>query len=205
MNKAVVNEDTTGTILLLQQKIKRLNAEIVELKAKLLTMSKNPKTYKLEVEKILQSTIEIRQSDEKYNNTIIEEKNKEILLLKKCLKRYQHDRDRDQVLIKDKDEAIAKLKEGKFSENDLVDLLQKEITLIRESEGKELGNLLKFYEDDKEKEELIRKNNEQKEYIDQLNAYIKNMIPEDENQNLKSTGEIINIEKCKGLSEKYLR
>ena len=70
------------------------------------------------------------------------------MLLKKCLKRYQHDRDRDQILIKDKDEAILKLQEGKFSENDLINLLQKEITLIRESEGKELGSLLKFYEDD---------------------------------------------------------
>lgn len=178
-NKAVVNEDTTGTVLLLQQEVKKLKIEIAELK------STTPQTQSMcsnkentQLESLLQNTIDLRVGDVKIHEQISKEKDKEIEMLRKCIKRCQHNKSKDKMILKLKEAALEKIQEGKLSNNEEIQILKKEIQLLREDEDKALSNVMKVFNQTDMRDTLIKKNNEQNEYISQMNDYIKNLTEE---------------------------
>eukprot|EP01022_Parablepharisma_sp_SALTPOND_P031245 TRINITY_DN790_c0_g1_i2.p1 TRINITY_DN790_c0_g1~~TRINITY_DN790_c0_g1_i2.p1 ORF type:complete len:611 (-),score=94.86 TRINITY_DN790_c0_g1_i2:2558-4390(-) len=233
-NKAVVNEDTTGTVLLLQQEIKRLKIEIAELKTKKMggltktpqrshsTMG-GPTEQKSELEILLQNTVDLRASDVKMYEQISKEKDKALDVLKKCVKRSQHDKARDKMILKLKEAALTKLQGGKaMTTNEEVDLLRAENQALREAEDEAFTKIVKFAFHSDLKEQLIQKNNEQNEYILQMSGYLKDLVEEkealkkmieEERKNRPIGGDVEDVlakvkleygEKIEDLSRKYI-
>jgi len=209
-NKAVVNEDATGTVLLLQQEIRRLKAEIVELKAKCTgTVYKSSEQSDLEV--LLQNTIELRTNDVKLFEQLIKEKDNGLSVLKKSIKRCQHTISRDKMILKLKEAALAKLQEGKnLQPNEEMELLRAENQSLREKEEEALSKIAKFALLVDMKDQLMEKNNEQNEYITQMSNFLKTLVEEKEamkKENIKEAVAKVKIEcgeKLEELSRKYI-
>lgn len=178
-NKVVVNEDTTGTVLLLQQEIKRLKTEIAECKAKSV-QGGGLTSYeeKSQVENLLQSTMELRAIDIKIYEQLNKEKDSKLDMLNKCIKRCQHDKARDKMILKLKEAALQKMQEGKMTGSGEVESLRKENQLLREEEDKALTAIAKSISQSSVKEQLMQKNTEQNEYILQMNEYLKDLLEE---------------------------
>jgi hypothetical protein len=188
-NKAVVNEDTAGTVLLLQQEIKRLKAEIVNLKAvklidrtpgKVVTRTER----KSELENLLQGTIELRAEDIKMHEELSKEKDDLLEMLTISIKRCQRNRERDNAILKLKENALEKLQEGK-SVSEEIQNLKVENKLLREEEDEALAKIVEFTVQSSTKDQIIQKNNE---HLIQLNNYVNELV--EENKLLK--------EKCNG-------
>lgn len=106
-NKAIINEDTIGTVLILQKEIKRLKAENLTLQNDQMTKESGTHSMKksmsmkslrdgnrdkkrLQTENLLQSTVDLRNSESKIYDNILREKDHTNMLLKNCLRRYQN-------------------------------------------------------------------------------------------------------------------
>jgi len=188
-NKAIVNEDTTGTVLLLQQEIKRLKAENAELRTKKIAatpLSKTPSraystvgadTQKSQLEELLQRTVDLRTGDVKMYEQISKEKDHALDVLKKCLKRCQHDKARDKMILKLKEAALSKI-QGGGSKNEEVEVIKAENQALREAEDESLMAISKYAVQTDLREQLIQKNNEQNEYIIQMSNYLKDLAEE---------------------------
>lgn len=215
-NKITVNEDTTGTVLLLQQEIKRLKTEIVECKARSSQGIKGPVEDKSQLENLLQSTMELRAIDIKIYEQMNREKDKELDMLKKYIKRYQNDRAREKMILKLKEAALQKLQEGKMTANEEIEALKTEIQLLRETEDKSLLAITDTILQNDIKEQLTQKNSEQNEYILQLNDYLKDLLEErnvlkkelDRGEGIEEVITKIKLEygeKLEDISQKYIK
>jgi hypothetical protein len=207
-NKAVVNEDTTGTVLLLHQEIRRLKAEIAELKAKSTGTSYKP-SEQSDLEVLLQSTVELRTNDVKLFEQLIKEKDNALNVLKKSVKRCQHALAKDKMILKLKEAALAKLQEGKNLEsNEELELLRTENQALKEREEEALSKISKFALMVDMKDQLMEKNNEQNEYIAQMSNFLKTLVEEKEAmKSIEKTVAKVKIEcgeKLEDLSRKYV-
>ncbi len=186
-NKAVVNEDTTGTVLLLQQEIKRLKCEIGELRAKRPFTTKTPQRAmsvlpsdltlgSQDFESILHSTVELRQNDVKMYEELLKQKDQALDALKKCVRRYKHDKEHDMMMLKFKEAALGKMRVGKsMGPNEEVEELRTENKALRETADSELAAALKFADRVDLNEQVRQKACEQNEYIQQMNDIIKKL------------------------------
>lgn len=192
-NKAVINEDTTGTVLLLQQEIKRLKAENAELKTKKSyniteSASKHKEAHigitkkENQLEDLLQKTIELRSSDIKITEQMLSEKDQVVCMLKKCIKKYQHEKARDKMILKLKESALTKLQDvkGSYCTNEEVERLKAENQALLEKEDQDIASIVKCIHQLELKEQLVQKTNEQNDYIQQITAYLKDISEERE-------------------------
>lgn len=186
-NKAIINEDTTGTVLLLQQEIKRLKAENAELKTKKLITETATKQStnttkgetKSQLEILLQNTIDLRSSDLKIYNQTIKEKDQMTNLLKRCVKRCQNEKARDKMMLKLKEAALTKMQEAKgYTASEEVERLKAELQLTRDQEDQNFSAIIKCISQADLKDQIVQKTNEQNDYIQQITSYLKDISEE---------------------------
>jgi len=202
-NTAIVNEDTTGAILILKQEIKRLKAENAKLKLNSAPYSRDSLTSNLTestaenshilpenndfktkfktLEQLFQTTVELRASDLKIQEDILREKDKRIAFLEKAMQKYQKDKERDKMIIKLKEAAIEKLQTDKnISPGPEIDALKKENLLLRESEEIKEKTFISSQKiaDAKDFSAIAAKIAEQSEYFNQISKYLKEISEE---------------------------
>lgn len=187
-NKAIINEDTVGTVLLLQQQIKKLKAEIAQMqtyKNKENTGIDTPMTSPREPEKsnqievLLQSTVDLRASDLLIQEQTLKQRDKKIDTLEKIIKRNEKEKTRDKMVLKLKEAIIEKWqKEQKIDVALEIDSLKAEIQFLRETEERKESNLDKLFPDTEESKIMSQKISEQNEYFQQISQYLKDIAEE---------------------------
>jgi len=185
-NKAVVNEDTAGTVLLLQKELKRIKAENAELRTKQIgnssTRGKDGMRESSDIESLLQSTVELRHEDVKLYEQVIKEKDKKLDMLRQCVKRCQYDKRKDRMIIKLKEAALAKACKG--DTNSEMEILREENKLLREKEDEALEKIMSCAVHVDLNSKLMEKINEQNEYIAQMSERLKDLLGEKVNRSL---------------------
>lgn len=132
-NKAIINEDTMGTISELRTEVKRLKSLLKNQQENFPT--ENPANFNDRikgVEALLEQNLRIRLQSESSLGQEIEERenyiNSLVSALEKCEKKIKSDK----KTIKNKDEALKKLqKSEKTIENNLIEELKEEIERLR--------------------------------------------------------------------------
>jgi hypothetical protein len=215
-NKAIVNEDTAGTVLLLQKELKRLKAENAEFRAK--QIGKCSVKGSSDIESLLQSTVELRNEDMKFYEQIIKEKDKKLDILRQCVKRCQYDKGKDRMIIKLKEAALAKVCKGDTDSE--IETLRAENKLLREREDEALEKIVAFATCIDFNSKLMEKINEQNEYIVQMSERLKDLLEERMNKSLGEGWESMEgnelenditrmkleyIEKIEELSQRYIK
>ncbi|CAG9334317.1 unnamed protein product [Blepharisma stoltei] len=142
-NMAVVNEDTTGTVFLLKEEIKRLKEALANVKPmecprcsgkiveRLDPIEAND--VKFELEELLEKKIKINQETENYLKTQILEKDQHIQNLNVLIAKYEKKMTNDKMVIKFRDATIARLAgQNPPNEDTEVNNLKKEIEILKE-------------------------------------------------------------------------
>ena len=141
-NKAVVNEDTSGTISILKYEIKKLKDQLAQKKTELCpkcsdtqevtprgSIGMNDRAIQLEL--LLEHNIRLRQDSEKSYLNNLKEKDTQIQALKSTIQKFEKKMTNDKMVIKFRDASIAKL-QGKTTENQELENLRKENQMLRE-------------------------------------------------------------------------
>lgn len=214
-NKAVVNEDTTGTVLLLQQEIKRLKSELIDIRSRKppAGAAKSPLSSTMplpnqetkegavsgtDLEQALRSTIELRQGDVKMYEELLKQKDQTLSLLKKSVRRCKHERESDLMMLKFKEAAIDKLRSGKGLEpGEEVAALRDENRALHETADHDLAAAIKLADQTDLNEQIKLKFGEQNEYIQQMNDILKK-LGEEKSEMKKRLDE---LESSKGVAK----
>lgn len=162
-NSAVINEDTSGTVLLLKNEVKRLKEELesvkdiaklavaqcpkcaginqIEIPNLLKTFNKNT-----EAEVLLESNLRLRLESERKFQKSIQDKESLIDSLKHTVSRLDNKINHDKMILKFRNATIAKLQNGEEDKDVLA--LKKENEILRE-ELEDNPNTSKLYVENK--------------------------------------------------------
>ncbi len=185
-NKATINEDTTGTVLLLQQEVKRLKSEIARAQASMKsgTMPTGGETpasgeRTRQVESLLQTMVELRASDAALHGETAKGRDRKISILERAVRRYLKEKDRDMRVVKMKDSVIEKMQANLGgSVQDQIAVLRKEIAMLKETENGTDRILAHELEEPKTVPQWAQKIAEQEDYFQQMAKYLKEVAEE---------------------------
>jgi len=136
-NKAVINEDTTGTISLLKEEIKRLKKELAELKAaechncKVVKETPVLSDRSSRYEMLLEHNVRLRQDAERDYFKKLKDKDNYIQALNNTLQKLEKKLNHDKMVIKFRDATIASL-QGKTEGDQELENLKHENQILRE-------------------------------------------------------------------------
>ena len=174
-NKAIINEDTMGTISELKNEVKRLknilkNTQENPSSSISFDMSERIKG----VEGLLEQNIRIRLQSETALQQEIEDRENYINSLISALEKYEKKIASDKKNLKSREETIKKLQKGeKISENSLILDLQHEIHHLTQKTEKNLEFSKLLSENTQLKSKILSLENEQKESFTSLSSRLK--------------------------------
>jgi len=137
-----------------------------------------------ELEQLLQVTIELRASDLKMQEELMEEKKSKIFAMEKLINKYQKEKERDRSILKLKENALAS--KVPIPENEL---LKKEIAMLREYQDSQIQEYKALIQTKESNDTLSQKIAEQNEYFFQLSKYLKEVTEEKELLILQLSGD----------------
>jgi hypothetical protein len=147
-NRAVVNEDTSGTVGILKEEVRRLKEEVSRTRqiseltamqcpkctgAVVETSSEGSAGRVLQLEKLLEHNLRLRLDTELRLHQEIEQKNSVLQSLQTALSRYEKKVSNDKMVLKFRDSTIARLQANRPLDSTAeVDALREEIQMVRD-------------------------------------------------------------------------
>mmetsp|Transcript_571 Transcript_571/g.870 ORF Transcript_571/g.870 Transcript_571/m.870 type:complete len:1572 (+) Transcript_571:427-5142(+) len=207
-NRAVVNEDTTGTIGILKEEVRRLKEEVSRHKEMTMTMTQCPRCLgeltarsvefgfpddkNTQLELLLDQNLRLRLETEERLQKEIEQKNAVLESLQTALVRYEKKVSNDKMVLKFRDSTIAKLQASRpLDSNAEIEALKAELQMVRDQLEYNPASAKMFAENEQlrqEIEELRREKGptfqtrlkENEEFTKQLAEALKETVQERE-------------------------
>lgn len=182
-NKAIINEDTTGTILELKAEVSRLKSLLKNSQNTFFTANDGKRVQDLE--DLLQKNVKIRLLTESALQQEIETKENYIKELIKVVSKYESKLAGEKMIYKFKEENLKRLQRGeRLNESQYINEMREEIAILRKENANHPVAAKYFVENDALKSQISYLENELQEKPQSLSARLKTNQEFTENLNI---------------------